>query len=136
MAGEVLIGGSLAWIIIWSALGMIPGQKHMGWIEEMKTISQEGDLGKFWSSYDGFRKVIATHAHATNFACVSFLVGLAMIAGLIGYSMQLQLGIATWMIVVIVLSGIGTRFRKEIIIAPANILFLVALIVSFIGLFV
>jgi hypothetical protein len=94
MAGEVLIGGSLAWIIIWSALGMIPGSKHPTWIDGMKAISQQGNLAQFWTTFDGFRKVITAHAHATNFACISFLIGLAMVVGVISFSSRFQLGIA------------------------------------------
>ena len=88
MGAEILIGCSLAWLIIWSAMGVLPGRKHREWVEQMKSISQEGDLGKFWSTFDGYKIKTIGHAHATSFACVAFLVGLAMKAGTIGYSPQ------------------------------------------------
>jgi len=136
MAGEILIGCSLAWLIIWSALGLIPGKKHMEWIENMGNISQGGNLGQFWATFDGYRKVISVHAHATNFACVSFLVGLAMMVGVIGFTSQFQLGLAIWLFVGVVLAGIGNHLRIPLIVAPGSILFLTALIASFIGLFI
>ena len=136
MAGEILIGCSLAWLIIWSGLGLIPGKKHNKWIATMKNISQEGNLGEYWSNFDSYRKVISPHAHATNFACVSFLVGLAMIAGVIGFSSQFQLGLAIWLFVGVVLASIGMRLRISPIAGSGSALFLMALIASFIGLFV
>ena len=136
MGGEILIGCSLAWLIVWSALGLIPGRKHMEWIEKMKSISQEGNLGLFWTTFDGYKIQTTGHAHATSFACVALLVGLAMIAGVIGFSSQFQLGLAIWLLVGVVLAGIGGRLRIAPIVAPGNILFLTALIASFIGLFV
>ena len=136
MGGEILIGGSLAWLIIWSALGLIPGSKHIEWIEQMKNISQEGNLGLFWSTFDGYRKATTAHAHATTFACVAFLVGLGMTVGVIGFSSQFQLGLAIWLLAGVVLAGIGLRLRVRPIVAPGSILFLTALIASFIGLFV
>lgn len=135
MGGEILIGCSLAWIIIWSALGLIPGKKHPEWIEEMKSVSQKGDLGPFWSTFDGYRKQTFAHAHATTFACVAFLVGLAMKAGIIGYSSQFQTGLAIWLFVGVVLAGIGVRLRNQPVAATGSVLFLLALIASFIGLF-
>jgi len=136
MAGEILIGCSLAWLIIWSALGLISGKKHQEWIEQMKNISQEGNLGKYWSNFDGYRKVIAPHAHATTFAGVAFLVGLAMMVGVIGFPSQFQLGLAIWLFVGVVLAGIGMRLRVPLIAGTGSTLFLMALIASLIGLFV
>ncbi len=136
MGGEILIGCSLAWLIIWSALGLIPGSKHVEWIEKMKSISQEGNLSLFWSTFDGYKIQTSGHAHATSFACAAFLVGLAMKTGIIGYSSQFQIGLALWLFVGVVLAGIGGRLRITPIVASGSILFLTALIASFIGLFV
>ena len=136
MGGEILIGCSLAWLIIWSVLGLISGHKHDKWIEKMKQISQEGNLGLFWSTFDGYRIQTNGHAHANSFACVAFLVGLAMKTGIIGYSSQFQIGLALWLFVGVVLAGIGGRLRIVPIVVSGNILFLTALIASFIGLFV
>ena len=136
MGGDILIGCSLAWLIIWAALGLIPGSKHVEWIEKMKSISQEGNLGLFWSTFDGYKTQTSGHAHATSFACVAFLVGLAMKAEIIGYSSQFQTGLASWLFVGVVLAGIGGRLRIAPIVASGSILFLIALIASFIGLFV
>ena len=136
MGGVILIGCSLAWLIIWSALGLIPGKKHVEWIEKMKGISQKGDLALFWSTFDGYKIQTSGHSHATSFACVAFLVGLAMNAGIIGYSSQFQTGLALWLFVGVVLAGIGGRLRITPIVASGSILFLTALIASFIGLFV
>jgi len=136
MAGEILIGCSLIWLIIWSALGLILGKKHLEWIEKMKSISQEGNLGLFWSTFDGYKIQTSGHSHATSFACVSFLVGLAMMVGVIGFSLKFQLGIAIWLFVGVVLAGIGGRLRITPIVATGSILFLTALIACFVGLFV
>ncbi len=136
MGGEILIGCSLAWLIIWSILGMISGFRHDGWIEKMKQVSQEGNLGLFWSTFDGYKIQTSGHAHATSFACVAFLVGLAMKAEIIGYSSQFQIGLALWLFVGVVLAGIGGRLRISPIVASGSILFLMALIASFVGLFV
>jgi len=136
MGGEILIGCSLAWLIIWSALGLKPGKEHAEWLEKMKGISQEGDLGKFWSTFDSYKIQTTGHAHANSFACVAFLVGLAMKTKIIGYSSQFQIGLALWLFVGVVLAGIGDRLRYTPIAASGSILFLIALIASFIGLFV
>ncbi len=136
MGGEILIGCSLAWLIIWCAFGMIPGHRHDGWIENMKEISQKGNLGLFWSTFDGFRMQTNGHAHANSLACVAFLVGLAMKTGIISYSSQFQIGLALWLFVGVVLASIGGRFRITPVVAAGSMLFLTALIASFIGLFV
>lgn len=136
MGAEILIGCSLAWLIIWSVLGLISGHKHDEWIEKMKRISQEGDLGLFWSTFDGYRIQTNGHAHANSFACVAFLIGLAMKTEIIGYSSQFQIGLALWLFVGVVLAGIGGRLRITPIVASGSILFFAALIASFIGLFV
>ncbi len=39
MGGEILIGCSFAWLIIWSVLGAISGFKHEEWIEKVKLCS-------------------------------------------------------------------------------------------------
>jgi len=72
MGGEILIGCSLAWLIIWSALGLKPGKGHAEWVEKMKSISQEGDLNKSWSTFDGYKIETTAHAHANSFASVAF----------------------------------------------------------------
>ncbi len=136
MGAEILIGCSLAWLIIWSAFGMIPGFRHDGWIENMKGISQKGNLDLFWSTFDAFRMQTNGHAHANSFACVAFLVGLAMKTGIISYSSQFQIGLALWLFVGVVLAGIGGRFRITPVVAVGSGLFLTALIASFIGLFI
>ena len=136
MGGEILIGCSLAWLIIWSILGAISGFRHDGWIEKMKQISQEGNLDLFWSTFDGYRIQTNGHAHANSFACVAFLIGLAMKTGIIGYSSQFQIGLALWLFVGVVLAGIGGRLRITPIVGFGSILFLTALIAGFIGLFV
>ncbi len=136
MGGEILIGCSLAWLIIWSILGMISGFRHDGWIEKMKQVSQEGNLDLFWSTFDGYRIQTNGHAHANVFACVAFLVGLAMKTGVIGYSSQFQIGLAIWLFVGVVLAGIGGRLRITPIVGFGSTLFLTALIAGFIGMFV
>lgn len=136
MAGEILIGCALAWFIIWSALGMKSGKEHPGWLEKMQSISQEGNLGQFWSTFDGYKIQTTGHAHANSFASVAFLIGLAMKTQIIGYSTQFQLGLAIWLFVGVILSGIGDRLRLVPIAASGGILFLTALIASFVGLFV
>jgi len=108
----------------------------MEWIEKMKSISQEGNLGLFWSTFDGYKIQTSAHAHATSFACAAFLVGLAMKAEIIGYSPQFQIGLALWLFVGVVLAGIGARLRIAPVVASGSILFLTALIASFIGVFV
>ena len=135
MGGEILIGCSLAWLITWSALGIIPGRKLPEWMENMKSVSQKGDLGLFWSTFDSIKIQTTAHAHANSIACVAFLVGLAMKAGVIGYSPQFQIGLAIWLFVGVVVQGIGDRLRALPISAAGGSLFLIALIASFIGLF-
>jgi len=136
MAGEILIACSFAWLIIWSVLGMKAGKEHPEWLEKMKSISKEGNLEQFWSTFDGFKIQTTAHAHTNVFACVAFLVGLAMKLEIFGYSPQFQLGLALWIIVSVVLSGIGDRLRSVPIAAAGGILFLTALIACLIGLFV
>ena len=136
MAAEILIGCSLVWLIIWSILGMKAGKEHIEWLGKIDTISKEGDLGKFWSTFDGLKIKTTAHAHANSFACVAFLIGLAMKAEIIGYSLQFQMWLAIWLFVGVVLAGIGDRFRFVPIAASGSILFLTALIASFVGMFV
>ena len=72
MGSEILITGSLAWLIIWSFFGMLAGKQHPEWLEKIKTIYQEGDLGKFWSTYDSYIIQKTGHAHANSLVCVTF----------------------------------------------------------------
>lgn len=72
MAGELLVGFSLVWLIIWSIFGLKAGIAHPQWLEKMKSISHKGGLDEFWSTYDDFRIQIPAHAHANGFACVFF----------------------------------------------------------------
>jgi hypothetical protein len=136
MAGEILIICSLAWFIIWSFLGLLAGTRHPKWIEEVKATSQEGDLGKFWSTYDGFIIKKTGHAHANSFACSAFLIGIAMKIEIIGFSPQFQTILAIWMFIGVILAGFGNRFRIVPLSATGAILFLTALITIFVGLFV
>ena len=136
MGSEILITSSLAWLIIWSIVGMKIGKDHPEWLEKVNKISQEGDLGKFWSTYDSFMIQKTGHAHANSFACVTFLIGLAMKVEVIGFSSQFQTILAIWFFVGVVLAGFGDRLRIVPVAAAGAILFLTALIASFIGLFV
>ena len=136
MGSDVLITGSLAWLIIWSFVGMKAGKNHPEWLEKIKGISQEGNLGKFWSTYDGFMIQKTGHAHANSLACVTFIIGLAMKVDIIGFSVQLQTILAIWFLVGVVLAGFGDRLRVVPLAAAGGILYLTGLIASFIGLFV
>ncbi|MFQ5865319.1 MAG: hypothetical protein ACE5IW_08845 [bacterium] len=136
MAGEILIGGSLIWLIIWSALGLKAGKEHPEWLEKMKSTSQKGDLGQFWSTFDGYRIQVPAHAHANVFACITFLVGLAIKSEIIGYSSQFQTGLTIGFFVAMIVAAIGERFRIVPAAAAGSLLFLIALIATFIGLFV
>jgi hypothetical protein len=136
MASEILITCSLAWLIIWSFLGMLAGKRHPQWLQEVKTISQEGDLGKFWATYDDYIIQKTGHAHANSFASVAFLIGLAMKLEIIGFSSQFQTILAIWMFVGVILAGFGDRLRNVPLAGAGGVLFLTALITSFVGLFV
>ena len=136
MGGEILIGCSLAWIIIWSAMGIKPGINHQKWLDNMKSASQEGGLGKFWSIFDDYKIFTHAHAHTLSFSCVAFLVGLAMEVEMIGFSSGFQVGLAIWLFVGVVLAGIGARLRFAPITGVGSLLFLTALIVNFVGLFI
>ena len=135
MGGEILIVCSMAWLIIWSFLGMLAGKDHPQWIENVKAAAGKGDLSKFWSTYDGYIIRKTGHAHANCLACVAFLIGLAMKIEIIGFSPQFQTILAVWMFVGVIVEGFGNRFRNVPLAAAGGILFLTALIASFIGLF-
>ncbi|MFQ5825046.1 MAG: hypothetical protein ACE5JB_13415 [bacterium] len=135
MASEILIIGSFIWLISWSILGLKAGVAHPEWVEKMKSISQKGGLDEFWSTYDGFKIQIPAHAHANTFACITFLIGLAIKLEIIGYSPQFQTALAIGFFVAMVLAAIGERFRIVPVAAIGSMLFLVGLIVSLIGLF-
>jgi hypothetical protein len=136
MGVEILVAGSLAWIIIWSFLGMLAGKQHPDWLVKMKAISHEGDLGKFWSTYDSYIIQKTGHAHANSLACVALVIGLAMKTDIIGFSPQFQTILAIWFLVGIIFAGFGDRLRIVPVAAFGGILYLTAMIVSFIGLFV
>ena len=134
--GEILIICSMAWIIIWSFIGMRNGSSHPKWLEKMGDLAKKGELHNFWSTYDGFMMKKTGHAHANCVACVSFLVGLTMKIDMIGYSEMFLTILAIWMFAGVILEGIGTRLRIIPLSAVGSILFLTALIASFVGLFV
>lgn len=136
MGSQILITGSLTWLIIWSFLGMLVGKKHPEWLEEMKVISQEGGLGKFWATFDGFMKQKIGHAHANALATVTLVIGLSMKMQLFGYSENLQTILAICFLVGLVLAGFGDRFRNVPIAGTGAIFYLIGLIATFIGLFV
>ena len=136
MASDILITCSLGWIIIWSFLGMLAGKSHPEWLKKVQAASQEGDLAKFWSTFDSFIIQKTGHAHANSFACVAFLIGLTMKMGVIDFSALFQTILAIWMFVGVILAGFGDRFRIVPLAGAGGILFLIALIVSFVGLFV
>ena len=136
MESDILLSGSLAWIIIWSILGLKIGKEHLVWLDKMEKISTEGDLGKFWSTFDGFKMHVAAHAHAICFSSIAFALGLTMKAGLIDYSSIFLTVLSVWLLVGIVLASVGDYFRSLPIVIPGNILFLTGLITSFIGLLI
>ncbi|NOZ60449.1 MAG: hypothetical protein GXO74_02100 [Calditrichaeota bacterium] len=136
MASEILIGFSFIWLIIWSIFGLKAGMAHPEWVEKMKSLSEKGGLDEFWSTYDGFRIQIPAHAHANNFACITFLIGIALKTEIIGYSSQFQMGLAIGFIIAMILAAIGERFRIVPVAAIGSMLFLAGLIVSFVGMFV
>lgn len=58
MGSDILLISSFAWIIVWSALGLKIGRDHLVWLDEMDKISKEGDLNKFWITFDGFKNTL------------------------------------------------------------------------------
>ena len=135
MTGEIF-AGSFIWLIIWSAFGLKAGIAHPQWLDKMRSISQKGRLDEFWSTYDGFRIQIPAHAHANGFACITFLIGIAINTEIIGYSSQFQTGLAVGFFVAMILAAIGERFRIVPIAAIGSMLFLLGLVVSFVVTFV
>ncbi len=135
MASEILIAGSLAWIIIWSILGLIVGSGVVPWLGEMKELAKAGNLENFWASLDEHRQKKTAHAHATSLSCVALLVGLLFNFDLVGYSSTFLLILAIGILVGIILASIGDRFRITPVIAAGSILFLTGLIITFVGLF-
>jgi len=136
MAAEMLIGFSFIWLIIWSILGLKTAKAHPQWVENMKSISQKGQLDEFWSAYDGYKLEVPAHAHANGFAGIIFLIGLAMKLEVIGYSSQFLTGLAIGFAIAMILAAIGERFRIIPLAAIGSMLFVVGLIISFIGMFV
>ena len=136
MAAELLIGFSFVWLITWSIFGMKAGKTHPQWLENMKSASQKGNLEEFWTTYDGFKIQVPAHAHANGFASIIFLIGLAMKAEILGYSSQIQTILAIGFAVAMILAAIGERFRIVPVAGIGSALFVVGLIVSFIGMFV
>ena len=74
MGSDILLICSFAWIIIWSILGLKIGKDHLVWLDEMDKISKEGDLSKFWITFDGFKTHVAAHAHAICYSSLSFVL--------------------------------------------------------------
>jgi hypothetical protein len=136
MESDILLTGSLTWIIVWSILGLKIGKEHLVWMDKMGEISKEGDLGKFWLTYDGFKGHVAAHAHAICFSSIAFALGLAIKAGLIDYTSIFLIVLSIWLLIGIVLASIGDYFRSLTVAVPGNILFLTGLIVSFVGLLI
>jgi hypothetical protein len=126
----------MAWLIVWSFLGLLTGAKHPEWLKKVQEIAKEGDLAKFWSTYDSFIVQKTGHAHANSMACAAFLVGLAMKVEMIGFSSQFQTIVAIWMFIGVIIAGFGDRLRIVPLSAIGSTLFLTALITSFVGLFV
>ena len=136
MGSEILVACSLGWIIVSGIFGFIDGVGHPKWVEDVVAASKEGDLEKHWSIYDSLKIKSIAHAHAMGFSCVAFLIGLAMKAGMIGFSESFQTILAIALMAGIVLSSIGNRFRLVPIIAPGSILVMLGLIISFVGVFI
>lgn len=105
-------------------------------LDTIGKISTEGDLGKFWSTFDGFKMHVAAHAHAICFSSIAFALGLTMKAGLIEYSTVFLIILSDWLLAGILLSSVGDYFRSLPIVIPGNILFLTGLITSLIGLLI
>ncbi len=135
MASDILIIGSVAWIILWSIYGLKLGAEHLPWLAKMKGLSKGTDLAEFWDTFDGFKARKTAHAHTTSFAVIAFLVGLAFHLDLIMLGCTFGIVVAIVMLVGIVLGGLGGLFRNVALMAGGNILFLLALIACFIGLF-
>ena len=134
MGSDILLICSFAWIIVWSILGLKIGKAHLIWLDEMDKISKEGDLSKFWITFDGFKKHVAAHAHAICYSSLAFILGLTMKAGLIEYSSTFLIVLAIWLMVGTIIASIGDYFRSLPMEAGGGIIFLTGLIVSFVGL--
>ncbi len=135
MVGNLLIIGAFTWIILWSIYGLKLGTEHLPWLAQMKGLSKGSSLSEFWDMFDGFKVKSGAHAHATNFALIAFLVGLAMHLELIVFSSPVLLTLSIVMLLGIVLAGIGGLTRQVALMIPGNVLFLISLIICFIGLF-
>jgi len=136
MASIILVGCSLAWMILWLILGFIPGKNLPRYRDEMERIAGEGDLAQFWATFDDRKVQTVAHAHATVFSCVTFLIGLAMEVGLIGYGQTFQIVLAVWLMSGVILESLGTRHRFVPAVIVGYVLFLTAVIASFIGVIV
>jgi len=105
-------------------------------LKNMEEYAKEGNLAQLWSTFESQKVHSVAHAHAICYSCVAFLVGLAMVAEVIGYPPGFQIALALWYAVGVVLASIGDWLHFIPIIVVGNILFLTATITSFIGIFV
>ncbi len=77
MGGDIFITGSMLWFIVMGIFGFTFGIKHSRWEEETNAAAKEGDLAKFWESYDGMKIKSISHAHGMELSLVGFVLGLA-----------------------------------------------------------
>lgn len=71
-----LIIFGLAWIVIWSGIGLLLALQDGGYAGAMQSAADAGNLSIFWATMRAWKIRASTHAHVLNFSYFAIILGL------------------------------------------------------------
>jgi len=129
--GKVMIAVGLIWLFIWCLCGFYLGVLYEPYINEMKSLAEQGNLTGFWDTFSSWKSHAVAHSHALCFSFVLILIALSM--PYIEFSDKTKCIIGLLLIIGVVLFGISDWFKLIPLIMIGGVLIVAMVLVSFIG---
>ena len=128
---RVIIAVGLILLFLWSLCGFYLGALHEPYLNEMKSLAEEGNLTSFWQSFSSWKVKSSVQSHALCLSFLLILVGLAMPHIRFGNTLKLTFGII--LIIGVIILPIFQWFQIKPGMIIGNILIVAMVLAFFIG---
>ncbi len=129
---ELLVLFGFVWILASALIGLAIAGRHEPHVASLDALARRGDLFGYHRALDAYKWRVTVHAHGMLFAMVAIVVGLAMPK--LGYSSIVKDAIAAAFAVAAVVWTIGGFYSAKAAMAIADLMFVVAIVATIIGL--
>ncbi|NWF52671.1 MAG: hypothetical protein HXY47_06260 [Nitrospirae bacterium] len=131
--GKIMITVGLIWLLVGCIYGYNLAQLQNSFLNEMKTLTEKGDLVGFWKTFRAWKiKCILGHDHILCFSYILILTGLVMPYIRLGEALKAVLGVL--LIIGAVMSPLFVLlFKYKPGMLVANVLIMAIILVYAIG---